>query len=102
MKGMSFGIYEVFNTDAASVVERFNELLGGEELSPLAGVVKLVALDEINNVLVITSRAHYLDTAKTWIDRLDHAIVREGESASQAALRLQRQQRRGRCSSPRC
>ena len=82
MKGMSFGIYEVFNTDAASVVERFNELLGGEELSPLAGVVKLVALDEINNVLVITSRAHYLDTAKTWIGRLDHAIVREGESAS--------------------
>jgi len=82
MKGMSFGIYEVYNTDAASVVARFNELLGGEELSPLAGVVKLVALEEINNVLVITSRAHYLDTARMWIERLDHVIVREGESAS--------------------
>ncbi len=82
MKGMSFGIYEIFNTDASAVVERFNELLGGEELSPLAGVVKLVPLDEINNVLVITSRAHYLETARTWIERLDQFTVRDGESAS--------------------
>ena len=82
MKGMSFGIYEIFNTDATAVVDRFNELLGGEELSPLAGVVKLVPLEEINNVLVITSRAHYLDTARTWIERLDQFTVRDGESAS--------------------
>ncbi len=82
MKGMSFGIYEIFNTDATAVVDRFNELLGGEELSPLSGVVKLVALEEINNVLVITSRAHYLETARTWIERLDQFTVRDGESAS--------------------
>ena len=78
MKGMSFGIYEIFNTDASAVVERFNELLGGEELSPLAGVVKLVPLEEINNVLVITSRAHYLETARTWIERLDQFTGRDG------------------------
>jgi general secretion pathway protein D len=82
MKGMSFGIYEIFNTDATALVDRFNELLGGEELSPLAGVVKLVPLEEINNVLVITSRAHYLETARTWIERLDQFTVRDGESAS--------------------
>ncbi len=82
MKGMSFGIYEIFNTDATAVVDRFNELLGGAELSPLAGVVKLVPLEEINNVLVITSRAHHLDTARTWIERLDQFTVRDGESAS--------------------
>jgi general secretion pathway protein D len=82
MKGMSFGIYEIFNTDATAVVDRFNELLGGAELSPLAGVVKLVPLEEINNVLVITSRAHYLETARTWIERLDQFTVRDGESAS--------------------
>lgn len=71
LSGMSFGIYEVFNIDATTVVERFKELLGNEQLSPLSGMVKLVAMEEINSVMVITPRAHYLDKARDWVERLD-------------------------------
>lgn len=38
---------------------------------PLAGVVKLVALERLNALLVVTSRAHYLERAREWIRRFD-------------------------------
>lgn len=38
---------------------------------PLAGVVKLVALERLNALLVVTSRAYYLDRAREWIQRFD-------------------------------
>ncbi len=87
LEGMSFGIYEVFNVDATTIVERFNKLLGEESLSPIAGVVKLVPLEELNSVMVITPRSHYLPTVKTWIERLDELKVDGGEEG-QAAIQL--------------
>jgi len=75
LEGMSFGIYEVFNVGATVLVERFNSLLGNEAMSPLAGVVKLVPMEELNSVMVITPRSHYLATVKTWIERLDELEV---------------------------
>jgi general secretion pathway protein D len=38
---------------------------------PLAGVVKVIALERLNALLVVTSRAHYLDRARDWIERFD-------------------------------
>lgn len=39
--------------------------------SPIAGVIRVVALERLNALLVITPRAHYLDTAREWIAKLD-------------------------------
>lgn len=39
--------------------------------SPIAGVVRLVVLESLNALLVITPRAHYLDIAREWIDKFD-------------------------------
>lgn len=83
LAGMSFGIYEVINTDAAVVVDRFNGLVATQESNPLAGVVKLVPLEEINSVMVITPRSHYLDSVKTWIERLDKfSVGEEGDTGA--------------------
>lgn len=38
---------------------------------PVAGVVRIVALERLNALLVITPRAHYLDIAKEWIEKFD-------------------------------
>lgn len=38
---------------------------------PVAGVLRIVALERLNALLVITPRAHYLDTAREWIAKLD-------------------------------
>lgn len=41
--------------------------LGG----PLSGVVRFVGIERLNAILVVTSRAHYLDEVRRWIERFD-------------------------------
>lgn len=38
---------------------------------PLAGLVRVMPIERLNALLVVTPRAHYLDQMKTWIERLD-------------------------------
>ena len=38
---------------------------------PLSGLVKVVALERLNALLIVTSRAYYLDRAREWIARFD-------------------------------
>ncbi|MCK0511886.1 type II secretion system secretin GspD [Aromatoleum buckelii] len=38
---------------------------------PVSGVIRIVALDRLNALLVITPRSHYLDTAREWIEKFD-------------------------------
>ncbi len=46
--------------------------VGGLELpGPLAGLVKVVAIERLNALLIITSRAYYLDRAREWIAQFD-------------------------------
>lgn len=41
--------------------------LGG----PLAGLVRFIAIERLNAILVVTPRAHYLDQVRDWIARFD-------------------------------
>lgn len=38
---------------------------------PLAGLVKVVAIERLNSLLIVTSRAYYLDRAREWIAQFD-------------------------------
>jgi general secretion pathway protein D len=38
---------------------------------PLAGLVKVVAIERLNALLIVTSRAYYLDRAREWIAQFD-------------------------------
>lgn len=38
---------------------------------PLAGVVRFIGIERMNAILVVTSRAHYLDQFRIWIERFD-------------------------------
>jgi general secretion pathway protein D len=39
--------------------------------SPLAGVLRVLPIERLNALLVITPRAHYLEQARQWIERFD-------------------------------
>ena len=44
---------------------------GLELPGPLAGLVKVVAIERLNALLIVTSRAYYLDRAREWIAQFD-------------------------------
>ena len=49
---------------------------------PLFGALRIVPIDRINSIMVVTPRAAYLDEARQWIEKLD----KPGTNASEAQL----------------
>ncbi len=47
---------------------------------PLGGLIRIIGIERLNALLVITPRAHMLDQAKTWIERLDKPMESDGEA----------------------
>ena len=71
LAGMSFGLFPVQSTEAKTIVENLEEIFGDPAEGPLAGVVRFVAIERLNAVLVISPRSVYLEKAEKWIARLD-------------------------------
>ncbi|MCU0837665.1 MAG: type II secretion system secretin GspD [Rhodospirillales bacterium] len=71
LAGKSFGLFPIETTDAETMVANLEEIFGSQEEGPLQGVLRLVPIERLNAVLVISARAAYLERARDWIARLD-------------------------------
>ncbi|MEM9255505.1 MAG: type II secretion system secretin GspD [Pseudomonadota bacterium] len=70
LKGMSVGLFPLENSDVQEVAEALGTMLdNGEE----GNLVRVIPVSRLNSILLVTPRAHYLDTLGTWIERLDSA-----------------------------
>jgi general secretion pathway protein D len=72
LKGMSFGLFPLEYGSAEELVGEL-EIVFGEE-TPLAGLVRVVPVERLNAVLVISQKPQYLEEAQTWIERLDQSV----------------------------
>jgi general secretion pathway protein D len=70
LKGMSVGIFPLENTNVEDAAEALTAMLASGEQ---ADVVRVVPVKRLNSLLVVTPRAHYLDSLGVWIERLDTA-----------------------------
>ncbi len=57
------------STSPAAVAAAGSVTLG--ESNPFFGALRIMPIERINSILVVTPRAAYLDEARRWIDRLD-------------------------------
>lgn len=94
LAGMSVGIFPLENSSVADIDAALGQLLGGGtsggeggeggEASaavqvPLAPMVRVLPLERLNSLMVVSPRAHYIDQVSTWIERLDQAQNVSGE-----------------------
>jgi general secretion pathway protein D len=84
LKGMSVGVYPVEYSSVEIVGAALLELLRtmqseGESGSALSGVVRVLPLEALDSILVITPRRHYLKQVGEWIARLDQPSDAAGE-----------------------
>src|SRR5690606_21710266 len=85
LAGMSVGIFPLDNSLAEDINTALSQLLGtageGEQATstPLAGLVRVVPIERLNSILVVSARSHYIDQIRTWIERLDQAQDSSGE-----------------------
>jgi general secretion pathway protein D len=78
MTGMSAGVFVLQNTDVKTVVTELDKVLGDRNTSPLAGIVRIIPIERMNALLVITPQPAYLEEAKKWIARLDSGAGGDG------------------------
>jgi len=78
LKGMSVGIYPVENSSIDEIEAALGQLMGkgggegdAEGLAGIGSMVRIIPVERLNSLLVVTPRAHYLSRIGNWIKRLD-------------------------------
>ena len=69
--GMSVGLFTLQSADVKSVMSELDKAFGTPDKSPLAGLLRIIPIERMNALLVVTPQPAYLDEAKKWIERLD-------------------------------
>ena len=73
LAGYSVGLFPIKSADVKALVGDLDKIFGAAAQSPLAGVVRVIPIERMNAVLVVTTQARYLEMAKTWVERIDQA-----------------------------
>ena len=77
MAGMSVGFFTL-QSDVKAVHKEYEQIVGGAQLNPLAGLIRVIPIERMNALLVISPQAHIIEQARIWIERLDQGSNAEG------------------------
>ncbi|HXX86211.1 MAG TPA: type II secretion system secretin GspD [Casimicrobiaceae bacterium] len=69
--GMSVGLFTLQSADVKTVMAELEKAMGPPDRSPLAGILRIIPIERMNALLIVTPQPEYLDEAKKWIERLD-------------------------------
>jgi general secretion pathway protein D len=88
MSGMSAGVFTLQNADVKTVSQELDKVIGDRNTSPFTGILRIIPIERMNALLVISPNPAYIDQAKNWIERLDAG---SGESTRFYVFNLQNQ-----------
>ena len=72
LAGMSVAVFTLQSSDVKTVMADLDKAMGTDPAkSPLGGILKIVPIERMNALLVISPQPEYLEEAKKWIERLD-------------------------------
>lgn len=71
LAGMSVGLFTLKSVDVKSILPELDLLFGDKSKSPFAGLLRIIPIERMNAVLVVSPRPQYLEQAKIWVERLD-------------------------------
>ena len=75
---MSAGVFTLQGADVKTVMTELDKVFGAAAQSPLAGLLRIVPIERMNALLVISPNPAYLEEAKKWIERLDRGDASGG------------------------
>jgi general secretion pathway protein D len=95
MAGMSVGVFTLQYADVKTVGQELDKAVGDKATSPLAGILRIIPIERLNALLVVTPQPAYLDEVKKWIARLDQVGTGDGPSFYVYHLQNQRAEKLG-------
>ena len=78
LSGYSIGLFPIRSADVKSIAADLDKLFGPTAQSPLAGIVRVIPIERMNALLIVTTQPKYMDMARTWIERLDQTGGTQG------------------------
>jgi len=93
MAGMSVGVFTLQSVDVKTMMQELDKVIGTPQTSPLTGILRIIPIERMNALLVITPQPAYLDEAKKWIERLDKGGEGAGPQFFVYSLQNQRAER---------
>lgn len=74
LQGMSVGLFALRQAEVRDLASELDQLVNAEGDSPLAGLFRIIPVERLNALLVVTQQPKYLEKARVWIERLDHDV----------------------------
>ena len=71
LRGMSFGLFRLQYAEPGMLVSELENLVGTQAGTPLAGIVRLTPIEQLNAVLVVTHNPRYMDEMSKLIGQFD-------------------------------
>ncbi|MGL4232258.1 MAG: type II secretion system secretin GspD [Casimicrobium sp.] len=71
IEGMSFSMVTLKNAEVKAVVTEYERIFGVSTNNPLLGLLRVIPLERINALLVVSPHADVVKDAERWIERLD-------------------------------
>jgi general secretion pathway protein D len=71
LAGMSVGLFTLKSVDVKGILPELEMLFGEKSKSPFAGMLRIIPIERMNAVFVVSPRPQYLEQAKVWVERLD-------------------------------
>ncbi|APV49631.1 type II secretion system protein GspD [Betaproteobacteria bacterium GR16-43] len=71
LAGYSIGLFPIKSADVKTLVADLDKIFGPTGQGPLSGIVRVIPIERLNALLLVTTQPRYLEMAKTWVDRLD-------------------------------
>lgn len=74
LEGMSFGLFQLQYADALSLIEEIQTVIGGDGAMQVGGNIRLMPIDRLNAVLVISHQPSYIAAVKKLIEQFDRGV----------------------------
>lgn len=71
LAGMSVGLFTLKSVDVKGILPELDLLFGEKSKSPFAGMLRIIPIERMNAVFVVSPRPQYLEQARVWVERLD-------------------------------
>ncbi len=71
LRGMSFGLFRLQYAEPGMLVSELENLVGTQAGTPLAGIVRMTPIEQLNAVLVVTHNPRYMDEMSKLIGQFD-------------------------------
>lgn len=77
LSGMSVGLFSIKSADVKTLMAEIDKIFGAAG-NPLNGIVRVIPIERLNALLIVTPQPRYLEEAKKWIERLDQTASSGG------------------------